>query len=316
MIIFGPVPSRRLGQSLGINNIPPKTCTYACGYCQVGKSLTMDIVRKQYYSPEEIYDLVEDKISRSGDYGEHIDYLTFVPDGEPTLDINLGKEIDLLKSTGIKVAVITNGSLLWQEEVRSDLMKADLVSIKIDAAEESVWKNINHPHRKLDFYRVLEGTEVFAWEYKGLLLTETMLIDGVNDGHDHIHELASLVSRVHPQKAYLAIPTRPPASRGIRPANEKSINESFQVFSRKIPQVEYLIGFEGNAFAFTGDIEEDILSITAVHPMREDSIRELLKKAHASSSVLSDLVDRGMLKETAYGGHKYFMRKLKQGINV
>ena len=315
MIIFGPVPSRRLGQSMGINNIPPKNCTYACSYCQVGKSLTMDTERKEYYSPEEIYDQVEDKISRSDDHGDHIDYLTFVPDGEPTLDINLGRAIDLLKPTGLKIAVITNGSLLWQEEVRRDLMKADLVSIKIDAAEEPVWRKINHPHKKLDFYKILEGIEVFAWEYRGLLLTETMLVNGVNNDPDHIRQLASLVSRVYPHKAYLAIPTRPPANRGIHPANEKSINESFQVFSQKIPKVEYLIGFEGNAFAFTGDIEEDILSITAVHPMREDSIRELLEKAHAETSVLSDLVARGKLKETLFGGHKYYMRKLKQGIN-
>ena len=311
MKIFGPIPSRRLGRSLGINNIPPKICTYSCSYCQVGKSLKMETGRRAYYEPEEIFELVNKKIAGARHYGEHIDYLTFVPDGEPTLDINLGREIELLKSTGIKVAVITNGSLLWQEEVRRELMQADLVSVKMDAAEEDVWRKINHPHRDLDLFNILGGIGDFAREFKGLLLTETMLIDGVNDDPGHIRQLAILVLRVHPDKAYLAIPTRPPAEKGVLPASETRINESYQIFSEKIPQVEYLIGFEGNAFAFTGDVKEDILSITAVHPMREDSVRELLKKAHASQDIVDDLVSGGKLKVTSFGGNKYYMRKFK-----
>jgi wyosine [tRNA(Phe)-imidazoG37] synthetase (radical SAM superfamily) len=311
MKIFGPVPSRRLGQSLGINNIPPKNCTYSCIYCQVGKALKVEINRREYYAPEEIFELVREKIAAAGAYGEHIDYLTFVPDGEPTLDLNLGREIDLLKSTGYNVAVITNGSLLWQEQVRKDLMKADLVSVKIDAAEEEVWRKVNHPHRELDFSTVIEGIEVFARDFGDLLLTETMLIDGVNDDPDHIHRLASLVSRVYPDKAYLAIPTRPPANKDVLPSNETRINESFQIFSEKLPEVEYLIGFEGNAFAFTGNVEEDILSITAVHPMREDSVKELLGKAHAGQDIVDKLVSREKLKVTSFNGNKYYMRKFK-----
>jgi wyosine [tRNA(Phe)-imidazoG37] synthetase (radical SAM superfamily) len=271
----------------------------------------MEISRKEYYSPEEIFELVKEKIASARAYGEHIDYLTFVPDGEPTLDINLGREIGLLKSTGIKVAVITNGSLLWQEKVRKDLLKADLVSVKMDAAEELVWRKINHPHRELDLSMVLEGIEVFAREFKGSLLTETMLIDGVNDKLDHVRQLASLILRIYPDKAYLAIPTRPPADKDVLPANEIRINESFQIFSEKIPKVEYLIGFEGNAFAFTGDAVEDILSITAVHPMREDSVKELLRKAHADQAILDNLVSRGKLKVTSFDGNKYYIRKFK-----
>jgi wyosine [tRNA(Phe)-imidazoG37] synthetase (radical SAM superfamily) len=316
MKIFGPVPSRRLGQSLGINNIPPKNCTYSCGYCQVGKSLEMEINRRVYYGPEEIYGLVKEKIAAASSYGENIDYLTFVPDGEPTLDISLGQEIELLKLTGIRVAVITNGSLLWQEDVRKDLMKADLVSVKMDAAEKSIWRQINHPHRELDLPTVLEGIEVFAREFKGLLLTETMLIDGVNDAPDHIRQLASLIFQVDPDKAYLAIPTRPPADMDVLPSSETRINECFQIFSEKISRVEYLIGFEGNAFAFTGDAEEDILSITAVHPMREDSIKELIRKAHARQGIVDKLVSQGKLKVTSFGGNKYYMRKLERGITV
>ena len=125
MIAFGPVPSRRLGRSMGVNNIPPKVCTYACVYCQLGRTTDMGIQRCTFHGPEEILDAVRDKVQKAGQSGEPIDYLTFVPDGEPTLDVRLGREIELLRALGIKIAVITNASLIWREDVREDLRKAD-----------------------------------------------------------------------------------------------------------------------------------------------------------------------------------------------
>jgi wyosine [tRNA(Phe)-imidazoG37] synthetase (radical SAM superfamily) len=136
MIAFGPVPSRRLGRSLGINNIPPKVCTYACVYCQVGRTTEMTIGRRTFYDPDEVLQDVQEKISKSDEAGEPIDYLTFVPDGEPTLDTNLGREIDLLTPLGIPIAVITNNSLLSRQDVRDDLVGADWVSLKVDAVGE------------------------------------------------------------------------------------------------------------------------------------------------------------------------------------
>lgn len=133
MIAFGPVPSRRLGRSLGINNIPPKVCTYSCVYCQVGKTTRMQSGRVRFYDPQEIYMEVAQKVEKARQKGEAVDYLTFVPDGEPTMDVHLGEEIELLKSLGLKIAVITNGSLVWRQDVRADLAKADWVSFKIDS---------------------------------------------------------------------------------------------------------------------------------------------------------------------------------------
>ena len=132
MITFGPVPSRRLGRSLGINNIPPKVCSYSCAYCQVGRTTQMEVERRPFYRPEEILDEVREKVENSWEQGKAIDYLTFVPDGEPTLDINLGREIEILKPLGIKVAVISNASLIWNEGVREVLSKADWVSLKVE----------------------------------------------------------------------------------------------------------------------------------------------------------------------------------------
>ncbi|RKZ00434.1 MAG: radical SAM protein, partial [Candidatus Hydrothermota bacterium] len=119
MIAFGPVPSRRLGRSLGVNNIPVKICTYSCVYCQIGRTLKIQVDREEFYSPDEVFGEVKEKVEDIRKKGEALDYITFVPDGEPTLDLNLGKEILLVKSLGFKVAVITNSSLIDREDVAS-----------------------------------------------------------------------------------------------------------------------------------------------------------------------------------------------------
>ena len=141
MIAFGPVPSRRLGRSLGINNISPKVCTYSCVYCQLGRTIKMQVERRSFHDPLEIMRAVQDKVEKAREKGESIDYLTFVPDGEPTIDVHLGREIEFLRSLGIKIAVITNSSLIWREDVREDLMKADCVSLKIDSMRGDLAKD-------------------------------------------------------------------------------------------------------------------------------------------------------------------------------
>lgn len=165
MIIFGPVPSRRLGRSLGINNIPPKVCTYSCVYCQLGCTMRMLVKRREFYKPDVILKETNEKIEKLREYGESIDYLTFVPDGEPTLDVNLGLEIELLKSYGIKIAVITNVSLIWRADVREELRKADWVSLKVDSTREDVWRKINRPHKTLQLASILSGMLEFAKVY-------------------------------------------------------------------------------------------------------------------------------------------------------
>lgn len=168
MLAFGPVPSRRLGRSLGINNIPPKVCTYSCVYCQVGRTLKMQVERRAFYEPEDVLKDVQDKVERAKEAGESIDYLTFVPDGEPTMDVHLGREIELLKPLGIRIAVITNASLIGREDVREELVKADWVSFKIDSTREEVWRRINRPHRTLQQSTVLDGMLEFAEPSAGM----------------------------------------------------------------------------------------------------------------------------------------------------
>lgn len=311
MLTFGPIPSRRLGRSLGINNIPPKICSYSCIYCQLGRTLRMKIEPQTFYSPEHIFEQVEKKVNQSREKEESIDYLTFVPDGEPTLDINLGETIRLIKPLGIKIAVITNSSLLDKRKVRDNLKEVDLVSLKVDSVEESIWKKINRPHHHLVLTDILDGMVKFAHSFKGEIITETMLVKGINDDSKDIEQVADFLARINPARAYLSIPIRPPAEQGVKATSEEVMNQSYNILQKRIAQVEHLIGYEGNAFAFTGEAEEDILSITSVHPMREEALKVFLKRAKPDWSLVLELLKQGKLVETEYEGHKFYLRKFQ-----
>ena len=311
-LAFGPIPSRRLGKSLGINNIPAKTCSYSCVYCQLGRTITMATERQTFYKPEEIFKEVKRKINEATSRNERIDYLTFVPDGEPTLDVNLGKTISLLKQIGIPIAVITNASLIWQDDVKEELLNANLISLKVDGVSKDLWREINRPHQNLKLNAILEGITEFVKEFKGAIISETILIDRVNYG-DELEKTADFLKHLKRlDNAYIAVPTRPPAEKWVKPAKEGTVNAAFQIFCEKLgaDRVEYLIGYEGNTFAFTGKVEEDLLSITAVHPMRKEAINEFLKKADADWSVIGKLLEEDELVELEYEGHKYYMRRL------
>lgn len=310
-IAFGPVPSRRLGRSMGINNIPPKICTYSCVYCQLGRTPDMQIERREFYSQERVVKEVERKAKETEDAGECVDYLTFVPDGEPTLDINIGKEIEGLKQLGIKIAVITNASLIWREDVRNDLYKADWVSVKVDAVSKNIWRRVDRPHGNLSLDKILEDMQIFSQNFEGEMVTETMLIDGINDGDEEIKNIASFISGLDTEKSYISIPTRPPAE-DVKSPSEHKINAAYQIFRNAGIKAEYLIGYEGNEFASTGNVEEDLLGIMSVHPMREYAVKEFLEKAGFGWNALEKLLMENKIVETDYQGNKFYMRKLSK----
>jgi len=311
-LVFGPVPSRRLGHSLGINNIPPKICTYSCVYCQVGRTMNMQADRQAFYKPEDIADVVRQRVEETRSAGDPVDYLTFVPDGEPTLDLNLKHEIELLRPLEIPVAVISNGSLIWREDVRNDLAAADWVSLKVDAVDEPVWRRVNRPHGKLKLEDILQGALSFSRLFEGKLATETMLAAGVNDGEESLRQVADFLARLRPAIAYVAIPTRPPAEEWVHSPEEDVVNRAYHILNEKVDHVEYLTGYEGDAFASTGNVKEDLLSITAVHPMRKEAVGVLLEKSGANWTAIRQLVDDHQLVEAQYGEHTYYMRRFKR----
>lgn len=315
-IAFGPVPSRRLGQSVGINNIPPKICTYSCVYCQLGKTQSMQITRQPFYQPQEILSTVKRKIHRAKKQSVIIDYLTFVADGEPTLDSNLGEDIEILKTLGIKIAVITNSSLLWKKAVRDDLDKTDWISLKIDTVEKESWYEINRPYRSLNFIDILEGISEFAYSYQGNFVTETMLIKDVNDTSKCLEKVAQFIAKISPKKSYISVPIRPPAESWVKTPSEDRINRAFQLFKEYGIETEYLINYEGNTFASTGKLEEDLLGIMSVHPIHEDGLRELLLKANSSWSIIERLITEKKIIETEYNGKKFYKKTIRKKLRM
>jgi len=311
MIIFGPVPSRRLGQSVGINNIPPKVCTYSCVYCQIGRTNRMQIRRSEFYKPKEIIQQTKEKMTELNKKNEHIDYITFVPDGEPTLDINLGVEINLLKQFGVKIAVITNASLLWMDEVRKDLMNADWVSLKIDAINNDIWRRVDRPQGSLSISKIMQGTIDFANEFKGTLVTETMLVDRINDNKECLYEIAKHILSLKPIKSYLLVPTRPPAEAVVRKPSKESIRDGYDIIQKVSGvEVECITGDEENSFYFADDVINDLLSITSVHPVREDIIEKLLKDRELDRSVIDNLIEKDLIKTYLYEGKKFYRRNI------
>ena len=234
-IAFGPIVSRRFGRSLGVNHLPSKHCTCSCVYCQLGPTPRTSIERRVFYSTDEIADAVEQRAR-----GQQFDVISFVPEGEPTLDIHLGAHIRAVKHLG-KIVVITNGSLLFDPGVRRDLAEADLVSIEVDAIDDVMWKRIDRPCPVLSLELVLEGMRTFAREFKGELWTQTMLVDGYES------DVSAFVRELAPQRACDARPTRPCE---VRPTGEA----------------------DGDLKDAPVHTAEELLAVLAVHPIREEAV--------------------------------------------
>jgi wyosine [tRNA(Phe)-imidazoG37] synthetase (radical SAM superfamily) len=312
MIVFGPVPSRRLGRSLGINNIPPKHCSYSCIYCQVGPTKATEIEPRVFYQPEHVFNEVKTRVMKLKEQQEPIDYLTFVPDGEPTLDDNLGKTIELLRDLDIKIAIITNSSLIWRKKVREILQMADWVSLKIDSVNQSLWQRINQPDKHLNLQKILLEMLSFAEDFDGFLATETMLLEGLNTDDANIAGLVEFLQKLAPSKAYLAIPTRPTAEQAIYAPDVDVLNHIYQTVNQGIPEVELLTGYEGNAFASSGNVVKDLLAITAVHPMRIEAVQTLLDKTKTNWDIVRELIEKNKLREIEYNGNTFFLRSYQR----
>jgi wyosine [tRNA(Phe)-imidazoG37] synthetase (radical SAM superfamily) len=312
-IVFGPVPSRRLGRSLGINHIPPKHCSYSCRYCQVGPTPQPEIVRHAFHPPEVVCRAVAERLALLGASGEAVDYLTLVPDGEPTLDIHLGELVDGLRPLGLPIAVISNASLIWRADVRAELARADWVSLKVDSVDEAIWRGLNRPHPGLELSAILNGIRVFAASFHGTLVSETMLVAGVNDDASGVEAVADFLAQAGIHLAYLAIPRRPPAEPQLACPDEDGVARAWQIMANRLPRVELLTAYEGDDFPPLDDPRGQLLAITAVHPMRESAVRALLSQADADMSQANALVENGELRCVRHAGEQFYVRCLKPG---
>ncbi len=307
MITFGPVPSRRLGYSLGVNHIPPKNCTYSCIYCQVGRTTNLTVTRKNFFPVSVICDEVRLAIRRAEDIQRRIDFITLVPDGEPTLEIQLSDLIQNLMQFGIPIAVISNASLIDRQEVQEDLLNADWVSLKVDSVDEEAWRKINRPQGSLNLTSILSGMLEFRRKFKGELVTETMLVSGINDNEKVTADLLGFLQELQPFKYYLSIPTRPPAESWVKPPDAEALQKILRLAEQKYPFIDLLFEYEADDFTSTGDLLEDILSITAVHPIRESALKKMVDMADAAWDSVELFVQSGKLSRISYRGDHFYL---------
>ena len=316
-LAFGPVRSRRLGWSLGINNVPSKTCSYSCVYCQVGETDRARDEREAFFAPDEVVAAVRARLAECRATGQPVDYATFVPDGEPTLDRNLGEALRRVAALGVKVAVLTNGSLLWRDDVRAELAPADWVSLKVDSVDEPIWRRLNRPIGRLRLAAVLDGMRRFAAEYRGDLATETMLVAGLNDDEVSTRATAAFVSVLEPRRAYIAIPTRPPAEAWVRAPSPAVAGRAAEIFreyelptSCLVDEIEEGDECEG-PFAVGGDPTQGLLEILAVHPLTESAARDYLDRSGADWSVARALLDSGQVVTVRHRQRTFLRRSTR-----
>ena len=296
--VFGPVPSRRLGRSLGVSPIIKKACNYSCIYCQLGRTDKMTNTRKPFFKVEDILNEFKEYLQDD----DIFDVISIVGEGEPTLYSELGELIRGLKSlTDKPVAVITNSALMGDESVRKDLMEADIVLPSLDSYDEESWHKIDRPHGKLIYQEVLNGLVKFTKEFKGQIFMELMLMDGINDSNECLDKFKELFSKLDYDKLYINTPVRPPAEDYAIVSSKERINYA----------CELLGGISIDALAsggFFSEIEDDyeaILSIIARHPMNQYEISGFLDSRTVQNK--EDLFERlnndNKVNPTEYKGY-------------
>jgi len=303
MHIYGPVPSRRLGFSLGIDIIPFKTCSLDCIYCQLGPTARKTIYRKEYFSPSEILSQIKKKLSS----GQHIDYITFSGSGEPTLNTAIGKLIkEIKKITPIPVAILTNGTLLTQKSVREALMAADLVVPSMDAANQKTFAKVNRPHPSLKIDEIIEALKEFRQEFKGSIWLEIMLVKGVNDSLSHLKKLKEAVGSIKPEDGQLH--TRPTRGISEKSAQLLSLIELGKIKKFFADSCEIIAEFDRKEkMPSSEDLEGAILSLVQRRPVTLTDISTSLgARKNEIKKCLNFLLEQGKIGHVIHKGLKYY----------
>ncbi|MFO7795688.1 MAG: radical SAM protein [Promethearchaeati archaeon] len=282
--IYGPVPSRRLGRSLGIDPLPSKTCNYQCIYCQLGRTTNFTNERRNYCLKKDILNEIETVLN---DETQEFDYLTFVGSGEPTLYKDLGELVQFSKQRTKKpICVITNGSLLSNQDVREDLFDVDLVLPTLDASNEKTFRLINRPHPQITFNKLVQGFLDFKNSYSKKFWIEIMLVRDVNDSKEEILGIKRLLDKIQPQRIDINVPIRPPTEDWVKIPKKSVLTLLDEVFG----EYENINFPEMGTFGkFSAEFEKELLAIIERHPMREEQI---VKTFQTSELTESDILSR------------------------
>ena len=303
--VFGPVPSRRLGQSLGIDTIPLKTCNWNCVYCQLGRTRPVVNERRIFYPAADI--LTEIRQALSAHKPGQIDWVTFVGSGEPTLYANLGGLIREIKTlSDLPVAVITNGALLYQGKVREELTAADAVLPSLDAGTADLYRRINRPHPAITFERLIDGLWAFRQVYSGNLWIEVMLLRGLNDTEPALQRIAEVLRPIAPDEIHISLPTRPPVETWVQPPDEESILRAITILGT----VARVLHPAEGSFDLDSDesVVDAVLGIIARHPMRHEELERALRQwaPDEVSEVLATLESSGQAQVVERHGVRYW----------
>ncbi len=301
--LYGPVPSRRLGWSLGVDLVPHKVCTYDCIYCQVGRTTEKTIQRKEYVSTEEVLGEVKDFLLR-GSTG--IDHFSLSGSGEPTLHSRIGSVIKGIKAMSrIPIAVLTNGSLLYLKEVREDLYDADVVLPSLDAVSKDVFGRINRPHREISVERVIEGLVEFRKLYRGQIWLEILFCRGVNDQEDELQEMKAVIDRVRPDRIHINTVVRPPSEPWALPLSAEALERIRAFFGEK---ASIISEFDRHPFSQGQiDVKEEILRVLRRRPL---SLVDLSKRMAISEKELEahlePMLGEGSIRVRRFGDSLYY----------
>jgi len=302
--VYGPVPSRRLGRSLGVNPIPFKTCNYSCVYCQLGRTSPLTNTQRDFFPPGQI---LEEIRTAAKLHTDDTDCVTFVGEGEPTLCKSLGDLIGRTKEMiGLPVAVITNGSLLHRDDVRHRLGQADVVMPSLDAADQETFQKVNRPHGTLKITEIVDGMARFRQMFHGQLWIEVMLIRGVNEGEEALLEVRRALDRIAPDRVYVNVPIRPPAESWVTAPDTEGLVRAHALLG----DVVFIDVSESGVFSTAGfdSPVEAVSMIVRRHPMRMEQILKTLDmfSQEAIDVALQALKADGKMQEVLYRGDVYY----------
>jgi wyosine [tRNA(Phe)-imidazoG37] synthetase (radical SAM superfamily) len=303
--VYGPVPSRRLGQSLGVDPVPFKTCNWNCIYCQLGRTTPMTNERRDYVPPDEIVSQVR-TVLVTHDPGA-IDWITFVGSGEPALHASLGRMIGSVKElSDLPVAVITNGSLLFMPDVREELLAADAVLPSLDAGSESLYRKINRPHPELSFDRIAAGLAAFRKMYPGRLWIEVMLIKDMNDNVAALSDLARTLRDIEPDEVHVSLPIRPPAETWVQPADEEGLMRATAILG-EVARIVHPVQGEFDLKGY-GSVIDAVIGVITRHPMREEELVRTLDfwTPGQVAQALAELSSSGRARTVTRYGHRFW----------
>ncbi len=300
--IFGPVASRRLGFSLGVDTIPFKTCSLDCVYCQLGRTTNKTIQRKEYIAADDILREIEEVLQE----GKRIDYITFSGSGEPTLNSEIRRMISRIKElTPIPVAILTNGTLLYQQRMREDLMEADLVIPSLDTVTQEIFKMVNRPHPSLKIEKVITGINSFSQEFNGKVWLEIMVVKGINDSLEEIEKTAQVIKEMNLEKIQLNTVIRPPAEEFARPLTAEELKNIKTILGEKC---EIIAKFKRpTQKVYKRDVEKLILSMVKRRPLTLVDISQCLG-LHRNEIIkyVETLEKKNQIKTRVHSGERYY----------